>query len=831
MLMVVLIPTENLYSAVGNKALTYVKTAKTANDLAKSVLENGFKVTGMGIAKELLKEYVIKEVKRNFNNIESKTDPVLSYLQCFNIKKDYNSRLDFNIGDTNVISIRENMSVEINDTGLRTLGTIISNLYLYSKGTDVGLEKQFTDCAIRKVMALEEDTTLDRNNGFSAGAVVLMNRFMFDDTYSALTTMKNDIAINKFEKYLNILKLSSFNKSEMENYSNHLKAVAATNTATILQDIMIEREFIKSKGSIKHPFSVPLFTDVAVKHHAIIKYKAYYKPKSISRAISRSVSSESVETIKVVNPNDFLSLGLSISDAHIDDIVIDKISIEAKTLPLERKAMEGVSATYYKATSDSFETNTYTRKSLVKDDFVYDETKEKYTLTFQDLFSSLSISEPSLFEATLMLQVTYKGKPYLLSKEYSFIADSDDSYSIKPVKRGSFEFTVRSDSDELLEDAEVSVGGKACTTGKTGKCTIVDLVPAEYTASIRKDGYLPTFMDTFIDKAGTKELSFTLKKVETVEGETYLDVVAVRSEVNPLQFSFYVTAAGEDLELTINYGDDTNDSGVPSLLTNKDGFIPHTYTSPGVYEVTVTLASASGDTKTQILKIYPITNDSVVDVVFLVDLSGSYGSSLDNFKSKAKDIAQAFSTLGSDVRVGLTSFVDFPIYPFGDEYTGDYAFSLDSNLTYNIEEFNSKLQSLALYDGKDTPESQIEGLYQTAKQINWSDGSKKYIFIATDASFHNSDTEDSYPGKGYEETLTLLKSKNIVVMGLNRDAELEDVTKVTIDTGGEVFMLDGSSSDIAEKILNYTLKSAIEYRSINRSQQHTVGSTIRGNAN
>ena len=217
------------------------------------------------------------------------------------------------------------------------------------------------------------------------------------------------------------------------------------------------------------------------------------------------------------------------------------------------------------------------------------------------------------------------------------------------------------------------------------------------------------------------------------------------------------------------------------------------------------------------------------DAVFLVDLSGSYGSSLSNFKSQAIEIANGLSTLGSDTRVGLASFDEFPSYAGSD----DFAYAQNKELTYDFEAFNYAVNEMDLKWGGDEPESQLEGLYQIAQTFNWNDKSEKFIFIATDASFHNSDIEEDYPGPGYTKTLEVLKAKNITVIGLNRGGvDIDDVTKITNDTGGVIFYLDSASSDIVDKIMSFSDSDSIS-RSIIRKKviEKTVGSIIQGNTN
>lgn len=211
-----------------------------------------------------------------------------------------------------------------------------------------------------------------------------------------------------------------------------------------------------------------------------------------------------------------------------------------------------------------------------------------------------------------------------------------------------------------------------------------------------------------------------------------------------------------------------------------------------------------------------------VDIMFLVDVSGSYGSSIAQFKSQAVDLVNAFSASGNDVHTGIASFSDTPISPWGS--FGDYAFQMDQPLTADAGSTITAINGLALKGGNDTPESQLEALYQLAtgsgrsvpgmpeadlesSVTGWREGSLRIIFMATDANFHSSTNEDSavytegYPGPGWTETVNALTGMGIRVYGLERGYIVTDVRDMVEQTSGQVFQLDSASSDIVAKVV------------------------------
>ncbi|MFN3579384.1 MAG: S8 family serine peptidase [Pseudomonas sp.] len=210
-----------------------------------------------------------------------------------------------------------------------------------------------------------------------------------------------------------------------------------------------------------------------------------------------------------------------------------------------------------------------------------------------------------------------------------------------------------------------------------------------------------------------------------------------------------------------------------------------------------------------------------VDIMFLVDVSGSYGGSIAQFKSQAEDLVRAFEASGSDVHTGIASFSDTPISPWG--ISSDYAYRLDQALTGDGALTIEAINSLLLQNGADTPESQLEALFQLATgsgrtvpgqaQANiapsvtgWRDGSLRIIFFATDANFHTPANEDygvyspGYPGPTWASTVAALNARGIRVYGLERGSAVRDVRSMVDQTGGEVFQLDSSSSDIVRNV-------------------------------
>jgi hypothetical protein len=184
-----------------------------------------------------------------------------------------------------------------------------------------------------------------------------------------------------------------------------------------------------------------------------------------------------------------------------------------------------------------------------------------------------------------------------------------------------------------------------------------------------------------------------------------------------------------------------------------------------------------------------------VDILFLVDVSGSYGDDLSTFRSTTNDLINGFSSFGANVEIALASFQDFPQIPYGSSV--DYPYRLDQELTDNYDDVISALNNLSADGGGDEPESQLEAMYQASQaDTGWREGALPIIFLATDASFHDSDNEEGYPGAGFSETVSALNSRDIKIFGLQSGGSIDDVNSIVDQTDGAAFTLSRDSAEI-----------------------------------
>jgi hypothetical protein len=172
-----------------------------------------------------------------------------------------------------------------------------------------------------------------------------------------------------------------------------------------------------------------------------------------------------------------------------------------------------------------------------------------------------------------------------------------------------------------------------------------------------------------------------------------------------------------------------------------------------------------------------------LDLVLVLDTTGSMGKELDYLKSEWKSIATAIHDKFPEVnqRYGLVLYRDE-----GDEYvTRPFPF------TMSIEEFRKNLAAQRATGGGDEPEALHRGL-EEATQYSWrGDDTARVLFLVTDAPPHA-----QFVGRSME-ALNVLRKQGVAVYGVKTgnpsDAAELVLRSCSLLTGSEyVFLTDDS---------------------------------------
>ncbi|NQU98864.1 VWA domain-containing protein [Candidatus Woesearchaeota archaeon] len=149
--------------------------------------------------------------------------------------------------------------------------------------------------------------------------------------------------------------------------------------------------------------------------------------------------------------------------------------------------------------------------------------------------------------------------------------------------------------------------------------------------------------------------------------------------------------------------------------------------SMGVVSADTEKETACGHNNDGCIEPMPPFSGPFIDVVFLIDSTGSMSDEIREVKMHIENIVSEVQQ-GSptpNVRVGIVTYRDYP------NQEREYVF-LKSRLTSNLESSMNFLRTINAQGGGDYKEAVATGMHE-AINMNWYDNSKKIVFLIGDA--------------------------------------------------------------------------------------------------
>jgi von Willebrand factor type A domain len=176
---------------------------------------------------------------------------------------------------------------------------------------------------------------------------------------------------------------------------------------------------------------------------------------------------------------------------------------------------------------------------------------------------------------------------------------------------------------------------------------------------------------------------------------------------------------------------------VVSLATTADGtirFHPKAYQGNPQESYTAVFDNTSLDLQAgqNQRMLLPVNEQSQqrtkVDVLFLLDTTGSMGDEIDQLKSTIRTVSGRLTSLPSnpDLRLGMTKYRDI-----GDNYL-----TKTTDFTSDINAFSQTLNEAKADGGGDTPEAVDEALAAALSEPTWRSDAIQLIFLVADAGPH-----------------------------------------------------------------------------------------------
>jgi Bacterial Ig domain/von Willebrand factor type A domain/PKD domain/GDSL-like Lipase/Acylhydrolase/Thrombospondin type 3 repeat len=212
-----------------------------------------------------------------------------------------------------------------------------------------------------------------------------------------------------------------------------------------------------------------------------------------------------------------------------------------------------------------------------------------------------------------------------------------------------------------------------------------------------------------------------------------------------------------------------------------------------------------------------------LDLVFVIDTTGSMASTIDAVKSQVDAVADQLAAGTSSYRIAVASFRDQPSYT-GDP--GDYASRVDQPFTTDTAAVKSAVGGLVASGGGDIPESAYSGI-EAGIGLPWRPGVKKEIVVFTDAPPH-----DPEPVSGLTASKVISDALAVdpAVVNVVNAGDAGALSAVTGGTGGSLVAAADSAAvgTAISKIVDTSLKTP--YVWLGESYTGAVGTPVHFDA-
>jgi Mg-chelatase subunit ChlD len=210
-----------------------------------------------------------------------------------------------------------------------------------------------------------------------------------------------------------------------------------------------------------------------------------------------------------------------------------------------------------------------------------------------------------------------------------------------------------------------------------------------------------------------------------------------------------------------------------------------------VMEISSRLAAALPPEKTKTLRDQLAAvkeGTSGLDVVFLIDSTGSMGGKIDQARTFVSTMSDRVKALHG--RVALVEYKDS---------TDTVPARVLSGFKPDTADLQAKLAEITASGGNDVPEGLLHGLMMAFNTLEWKNGASKAAVVLTDADFHNPDLTDG-------STLAQVLKRSLEIDPVNvypvvPEYVADSYTKLAAQTSGKVIVDDGDSAAAFDSVL------------------------------
>ena len=221
------------------------------------------------------------------------------------------------------------------------------------------------------------------------------------------------------------------------------------------------------------------------------------------------------------------------------------------------------------------------------------------------------------------------------------------------------------------------------------------------------------------------------------------------------------------------------------------------FAAPGVTPASVSLTLLPGQSVLVPKSVETSPIPPMPDIVFLADTTGSMGGAITNVRNNATSIMNAVRAEQADSQFGAAEYRDF-------NCVDPFAYRLNQAITTSIPAAQAGINQWATGDGCDTPEAQLNALFEVASSptTGFRPGSSRIVAWFGDASGH-----DPSGGHTLAQTIAALQAASIRVVAVNVNSGFGDglnatgqASAIATATGGSFFP-SATNDQVADAIL------------------------------
>jgi alpha-tubulin suppressor-like RCC1 family protein/lysophospholipase L1-like esterase len=186
-----------------------------------------------------------------------------------------------------------------------------------------------------------------------------------------------------------------------------------------------------------------------------------------------------------------------------------------------------------------------------------------------------------------------------------------------------------------------------------------------------------------------------------------------------------------------------------------------------------------------------------VDVVFVIDATGSMSDDIAAVRAVASDLVDLVDESTSSYRFAVVTYRDWP------EYTGDptdYPSSLELDFTDDKSSIVSAINAIEVDGGGDTPESVYSGILK-GLSLDWRTGVQKVIVQMGDAPPHDPEPVLGFTADTVVQTAQAVDPAQVYVVNVSSGSPSAQLVDISTRTGGNVFSAP-TPSEVAEAMFD-----------------------------